>query len=71
MGDKVVGVTDARKTDYKKTIVIDNVHTNVSNVAANTIAKKLGTTVTQSLPNGETSSGADVVVILGADASNL
>ncbi len=71
LGDKVVGVTDARKTDYKKTIVIDNVHTNVSNAAANTIAKKLGTTVTQSLPNGETSSGADVVVILGADASNL
>ncbi len=71
LGDKVVGVTDAKKSDYKKTIVIDIARTSASAAAANTIAKKLNATVTQSLPNGESNSKADVMVILGADASNL
>lgn len=70
-GDDVIGVTDAKNTNYKKTIVIDMVHTKASAAAADILAKKLQATTTQALPSGEVTSKANIVIILGADASSL
>ncbi len=71
LGDNIVGVTDAKRSNYKTTVVIDNAHTEASAAAAKIIANKLKTSVSKSLPNGENNSKADIVVILGADVSNL
>lgn len=71
LGGDVVGVTDAKKIDYRKTIIVDSTHTDASAVVANIIAKKLNATVVQTLPDGEVHQAEDVTVILGTDSSNL
>jgi len=55
----------------KKRIVIDIARTSASAVAASTIAKKTKRNNDPVTPKREPSSKADVMVILGADASNL
>lgn len=59
-GFKVATTTNAKNKDYAKTIVV-----NLKGKDVSALESKLGVTAVTSLPNGETSSTADIVVILG------
>jgi len=69
VGDKVtMDVTkkiNASKNDYAKSIVVDL--SKKTTLDAHTLASVLGTDVSNSMPEGEATPSADILVILGAD----
>lgn len=62
----VARVTDAKSNDYKNTVVVDIAKKFAERDAVNALASTLGASVISVLPNGEASSNADIVIILGA-----
>lgn len=63
-GVTIAGKTNAKKTDYTKTLVIDL--SGKKAVAATKIANALKGTVVKAIPEGEDKPNADILVIVGA-----
>lgn len=63
---KITAISDSAKKDYEKTIIVDfGKSDNPSTIA--TLAQALSAQVVKQLPEGEKSSNAEVLIIVGAD----
>ncbi len=66
-GYSITKVTDANKKDYKKTVVFSEVKNDAQKQAVNALAAALNGSTVPSLPAGEKSTDADILVILGGN----
>lgn len=66
-GYSITKVADANKKDYTKTIVFRRVKDDAQKQAVNALAATLNGDIVDTLPNGEKSTDADVLVILGGN----
>lgn len=66
---KVIAAADAKSNDYTRTVVVALSDTEDARSGANTLAAHIGGAVVATLPKGETSSDADIIIILGSSVT--